>query len=596
MSEVPTNTGAWANSLSQLCDRLVHPSVDDVRTRARQGRFVGVALGAPLFLSAVLAPLLAPAMGAAVAASAICASFALAWALAILVAVTGDSRAAEWVGATLMVLVTTLVVMLAGGLASPLSALLAALAIEPWQVARSRRAMVAGAAMAGLAGAQVIVLPATGWFAAQDAPMAWHWLVPAAYFVVLGLRQAAGHDERAVAAGEPEAPLQERLNAVTLRVSRNGEVLSVTSQARQLLGIEPEFMLENAFFERIHVTDRVAWLSALADAREAKPVKEFELRLRIAAEKNEIVFAPFMAELPQRVAAEPEFEVVLRRADELAGLRRQLNQMREEKEAQHIDGRHVLASVSHEMRTPLNSIIGFSDMLLQGTKGPLGNATQREYVELVRESGEHLLSLVDAILDMGRLEAGTFPVETLRFSPRQTIETGMALMTPALEEKRIRLACEIDDAMDEICADRRALQQIVVNLLSNAVKFTPQGGEITVGARKRGARVELWVSDNGIGIAGPDLERVGKPFVRVVNDQNRHCEGTGLGLALVKGLVEMQKGSMAIESAPGLGTTVTIGLPLADEAAETAANQAEIIEIARTNRRGQPDAQLRKIA
>ncbi len=597
MSEVPTKSGAWASSLTQLCDRLVHPGVVDTGERVRQARLVGAALCAPLFLSAVLAPLVAPAVGAGIAASIICASFALAWAMVIWVATSGRSRVAEGIGAVMLMATTAGVVILAGGFASPLSALLAAPALEPWLIARSRRSLFAGAAMAGVTIAVAILVPSSGLLFALDEPHAWHWLVPAAYLIALCLRLAAPRGlQTSDEADEADMPLEERLNAVTLRVSRNGDVVGVTTQARELLGIEPEYMLAGAFFERIHVTDRVLWLSALADAREGKAVGEFELRLRVPAGSNEIVFAPFVAEMPAGGAQHSELLLILRRADELSALRRQVKELSEQKDVREFASSKVLAGVSHEMRTPLNSIIGFSDMLLHGMRGPLGNEQQREYVGLIRESGEHLLSLVNAILDMGRLEAGTYPVERSRFSLRQAIETAMAIMLPAAREKRIKIICEATDATDEICADRRALQQILINLLSNAVKFTPEAGEVMIGVRQRGDRMEMWVSDNGIGIAGPDLERIGKPFVRIVNDQNRHCEGTGLGLALVKGLVETQRGSMAIESAPGLGTTVTIGLPLGAEEVDTIRQQADIIDIARKDRKGQPDAQHRKIA
>jgi cell cycle sensor histidine kinase DivJ len=226
-----------------------------------------------------------------------------------------------------------------------------------------------------------------------------------------------------------------------------------------------------------------------------------------------------------------------------------------------------LAAVSHELRTPLNSIIGFSDMLVHGMAGEFADARQREYVELIRESGTHLLSVVNAILDVSKIEAGAYSIRPEPFVVAEAIELCRSMMAQQAHDQGVRLTAEVTPGTGEICADRRAVQQIMLNLLSNAVKFTPAGGEVGIEVQRRGSRLRLAVRDTGIGIAEEDLGRLGQPFMQVRNDFTRQFDGTGLGLSLVKGLVRLHEGEMTIECAPGEGTTVAVMLPVAGPAA-----------------------------
>jgi two-component system, cell cycle sensor histidine kinase DivJ len=238
-----------------------------------------------------------------------------------------------------------------------------------------------------------------------------------------------------------------------------------------------------------------------------------------------------------------------------------------------------LATVSHELRTPLNAIIGFSDMLASGMAGPLASDRQRDYVGLVRESGEHLLAIVNAILDMARIESGTYPIQPETFRLADAVDTSLSMVSCQAKTKDVTLVREIDAAQGELFADRRAVQQILINLLSNAVKFTPQGGRVTLTAARDARRVTLTVADTGIGISADDLARIGRPFVQVLNDYTRQYEGTGLGLSLVKGLIELQDGSMTIDSAPGEGTLVTVTLPIRTPPRHQDLFDAEIVAI-----------------
>jgi cell cycle sensor histidine kinase DivJ len=201
-------------------------------------------------------------------------------------------------------------------------------------------------------------------------------------------------------------------------------------------------------------------------------------------------------------------------------------------------------------------------MLLHEMFGAFRDPRQKEYVGLVRDAGQHLLEVVTSILDVSRIESGAYATEPEPFRFAEAVEMCRSMMRLQADKKGIALEARIAADAGEINADRRAVQQILINLASNAIKFTPEGGSVTIGAKRIGSRLHFWVSDTGIGIAEDDLSSLGKPFMQIQNDYTRRFEGTGLGLALVKGLVALHDGTMSIESAPGQGTTVTIGLPV----------------------------------
>ncbi|TIV03270.1 MAG: HAMP domain-containing histidine kinase, partial [Mesorhizobium sp.] len=271
-------------------------------------------------------------------------------------------------------------------------------------------------------------------------------------------------------------------------------------------------------------------------------------------------FRPFRLELLRGAREQDTFTFVLRENDEVAALREELATAREAAAAAEVAKGRFLAVVSHELRTPLNAIIGFSDMLLHEMFGAFRDPRQKEYVALVRESGQHLLSVVTSILDVSRIEAGAYATELEPFRFADAADLCRSMMRPLAEAKSIALGAQIAPDAGEINADRRAVQQILINLVSNALKFTPDGGSVVIGAKRVGSRLHFWVS--GIGIAEEDMANLGKPFMQIQNDYTRRFEGTGLGLSLVKGLVALHEGTMSIESAPGEGTTVTISLPV----------------------------------
>jgi len=223
-----------------------------------------------------------------------------------------------------------------------------------------------------------------------------------------------------------------------------------------------------------------------------------------------------------------------------------------------------IANMSHELRTPLNAVIGFSEMMMHGTFGPLSERYM-EYAALINDSGSHLLSLVTDILDLAKIEAGRFQPDFRDFDLRASVEDCIPLITAKARAREIVVEADLPDAAVLMVADPRACKQILINLLSNAVKFSEEKGTITVTLRDLGDTVQFSVRDEGVGIPAEVLKRIGQPFEQATNNPHVAREGTGLGLSLVRALVGEHHGKMAVESREDAGTTVTITLPRRQE-------------------------------
>ena len=222
-----------------------------------------------------------------------------------------------------------------------------------------------------------------------------------------------------------------------------------------------------------------------------------------------------------------------------------------------------LANVSHELRTPLNGIIGFSEVLESGTFGPIGNSRYQNYVTDIKGAGYHLLELINDILDVAKIEAGAMGIVTEPVSLGAEIHSSVKLLRTQAAEKSLTLAVEAPEELPLLLGDRVRLRQVIINLLSNAIKFTPSGGAVSISTGFEEDGFFVKVSDTGIGIEPDEIERVFQPFQQVSQIQVRNHEGSGLGLALVRSLVELHDGSAHIESEMGKGTVVIIRFPRA---------------------------------
>ena len=221
-----------------------------------------------------------------------------------------------------------------------------------------------------------------------------------------------------------------------------------------------------------------------------------------------------------------------------------------------------LAAMSHELRTPLNAIIGFSEVLKDQIFGPMGRADYVEYAADIHESGRHLLSLINDVLDMSKIEANRMQIEPEWLELEAVLRTGVKLVALQARKRRVSIAFAVEEPKIKVHADERALKQILFNLLSNAVKYTEENGSVTVGGRRStDGGTSVIVADTGIGIAADDLNRLLRPFERANNRIDLTHQGFGLGLALVNNLIQLHGGGLHIDSAVGVGTTVTVTFP-----------------------------------
>ena len=245
--------------------------------------------------------------------------------------------------------------------------------------------------------------------------------------------------------------------------------------------------------------------------------------------------------------AEREVVAVLRDISERKAQERAIEIAQAESERANAAKSRFLATMSHELRTPLNAIIGFSDMLSNESL-VLDAARKNEYAKLINESGRHLLSVVNGILDMSKMETGNFEITPEPFMPAQLIVGCCDLLALKAREAGVEIKTRISGGLPEVVADRRAFNQVLINLISNAIKFTPRGGTVTVGATCEGAKFTMTVEDTGVGIGEDDLPRLGEAFFQARASYDRRHDGSGLGLSIVKGLVRLHGGDLDIQS------------------------------------------------
>lgn len=219
-----------------------------------------------------------------------------------------------------------------------------------------------------------------------------------------------------------------------------------------------------------------------------------------------------------------------------------------------------LAAMSHDLRTPLNSIIGFSDILLEGMFGSL-NEKQKSYVNNISKGGKHLLNLINNILDLSKIEAGKMELDCELFCLSQSIDEIKTTIEPLAIKKNILLDVKVDPQLGMICADKTRFKQILYNLTSNAIKFTPEKGNVTIEAMDFDNSVQIRVKDTGVGISETDMCKLFQPFNQLNSCHHREFEGTGLGLALVKKFVEMHGGTIWVKSKVGEGSTFVFVIP-----------------------------------
>lgn len=256
-----------------------------------------------------------------------------------------------------------------------------------------------------------------------------------------------------------------------------------------------------------------------------------------------------------------QFEYLKTLSQQLAARQKEIEKKNRELEQANRAKSEFLTNMSHELRTPLNSVIGFSELLEKQIFGEL-NERQLEYVKDIRESGEHLLALINDILDLSKIEAGSMELDLNEFNLPDLLHGCLRLLREKAMKKNVTLDLDVDERIGLVVADSRKIKQVIFNLLANAVKFTPAGGEVLLSAVTDESSVTISVKDNGIGISEADMDKLFQEFSQVDGSLSRRHEGTGLGLALSKKLVEMHGGSIGVESSPGQGSRFYFTFPV----------------------------------
>jgi len=358
------------------------------------------------------------------------------------------------------------------------------------------------------------------------------------------------------------------------RHGRDGAVLFVSPAGETLFGARLGELQAHGLFGRVHVADRPAYLTALGDAATLGEARSVEFRVRRdGVDANGAPTADFVwIEMRCRpldralTDADPhgrrEVVAVSRDITPRKQHQQALEEARAEAERANAAKGRFLATMSHELRTPLNAIIGFSDMLKKEELLRLDAERRGEYASLINDSGNHLLAVVNGILDMSKIETGNFEITPEPFKPSQAVTGCCDMLALRARDAGVTLEQRVSDALPEIVADRRSLNQILLNLISNAIRFTERGGKVSVSARAEAATVSFVVDDNGVGIGEADLARVGEPYFQAGSSYDRRQGGTGLGLSIVKGLVRLHGGEMSIRSRLGEGTRIIVTLPL----------------------------------
>jgi cell cycle sensor histidine kinase DivJ len=366
--------------------------------------------------------------------------------------------------------------------------------------------------------------------------------------------------------------LARNMTDIITRHARNGAVLFISPAAERLLGLKVHDLLGQGLFERVHVADRPAYLSALADSAADGDSRSVEFRVRRDdASGGGYVWVDMRCRPLDQAGCERvmdrEIVSVMREVTARKEQEEALEDARSEAERAHAAKSRFLATMSHELRTPLNAIIGFSEMLTKEGSLKIDAQRRHDYARLINDSGHHLLSVVNGILDMSKIESGNFEITPEPFAPRQVIEDCCDLLGYRANDAGIDVAVSIPNDLPDIIADKRSFHQIMLNLMSNAIKFTKRGGKVRVNATGEGACIAVLVEDTGVGIGAEDLPRIGEPFFQARSSYDRRHDGTGLGVSIVKGLLALHGGHMEISSRLGEGTRVTIRLPLDCEAA-----------------------------
>jgi cell cycle sensor histidine kinase DivJ len=567
-------------SIGRFLDALVHPaSRYDAMAGARARVFIGTRLFGSFVLLAAF-PIYVALRGAPGMLEVAC----FAWLIAPIViayylSCTGDYERAHALSSISLAGLVTAVAVNTGGIASFAAVWLVAIPMEG-ALAASRKVVSFSAALALACAALLIALSGTGLLPPSQIPPqlgpAFEAFGIASVMLYCGTLAFAaemlGRTGRSLLNAEESRYrlLARNMGDVITRHRRNGAIEFISPAAQAVFGVPADQLIAHGLFDRVHVADRPAYLTALGDVARGEAERDVEFRVRRgqdgAAGAAGFIWIEMrcrpLDEADQGAPSGGAVVAVMRDITERKSQQHAVEDARSEADRANAAKTQFLATMSHELRTPLNAIIGFSEMIVHEQDLGLDAARRAEYAKLINESGQHLLSVVNGILDMSKMESGGFEISAEPFAPREAIMSCCNLMALKAREGGIDLVVNLPEDLPGMVGDQRALKQILLNLLSNAIKFTERDGSVTVSASTEDARLAINVSDTGVGIGPDDLKRIGDPFFQAEKTYRRRHEGTGLGLSIVKSLVALHHGEMSVQSKLDVGTTITVVLPL----------------------------------
>tara|TARA_Y100000031_G_scaffold56866_1_gene64556 strand:- start:47 stop:1387 length:1341 start_codon:yes stop_codon:yes gene_type:complete len=339
-------------------------------------------------------------------------------------------------------------------------------------------------------------------------------------------------------------------------------ILTSSDEAYRIFGLEPQETRPGfeSFMEMVHPDDRQIIRDTLGSSRSSRT--PYTMNYRVVRPDGTIRHVLSIGEWIFDETGNPtRIRGTLQDISDVAEAQETLRLAVEDAEQANQAKSEFLAAMSHELRTPLNAILGFADIIGREYLGPIGNRNYLEYAEDIQSSGEHLLSLVNDLLDISTIEAGELALNKEELSIREVVLETFHTVAVQAANNDIQLVTQANWDLPPLYADRRALRQILMNLASNAIKFTPKGGKITMSVRASKGETIFQVADTGVGISVDRLPSLTEPFSRIEHEPDKATEGWGLGLAITKSLVDLHKGTMEIESEIGKGTTVTVSLP-----------------------------------
>jgi cell cycle sensor histidine kinase DivJ len=546
------NWRAGVESVSTMCRRWVNPDVASEEETRLQARLIGLLFSVPLLSALHLAANLPANLGANLVVPILALAFAMPVIAAATLSISGSLRTRNLIMALTAPIAFLSITGGRIGLAPVFYLVLAVAACEAWRLKQARSAWTASSVLLALTAA--IMSFASPFGTAVEASFA--GLAPV---VLAGIGYALSTQSKSQAVEsvppfmsfELAEELVAPVGALAIQVSRNGFVSAVGKNAGNLLALSEGDLAGKGLAERVHLTDKVAFLSWL-DALPQQPQSQ-SINFRMKSGNVDANGAPEWVQITAFAKVVAEIIVLTAICADAA------TAVASQDQSLPLDC-SVMAVVGHELRTPLNAIVGFSDMLKQEMFGPLHNERQREYIDLVHQSGLHLLGVVNSMLDWSRIENGSMQLEGAPFLPAEAAAFAVGIVSNAAMKKKIGLDFQPNSAFDEFAGDHRACQQIMINLLSNAVKFTPDNGMVRLTVDVDDNRLMIVVEDTGIGMTRDQQGRAGTPFYQVDGSHARAQEGTGLGLALVKQMAKLHGGSIEIDSEPGRGTKVTVAL------------------------------------